>query len=190
MAHKIDQSHWVYYLRDINKFDYFSQYFGDCQDSKVSEQSTLKRSHDQITTQENEKSEQSVKKEMESPEILKLSTGSSAYLGSEKQAKLYSVPNVSSKNIASHITEGSTVLEKSDNVLSSGAQSLQQKLLDRIPAPKGFVCVPVATAQQGMIPSLWQPSISANHETRNAKDVSVVNVGPASLSPSIPMGNV
>lgn len=156
------------------------------------EQSTLKRSHDQITTQENEKSEQSVKKEMESADISKLSTGYSAYLGSEKQAKLYCVSNVSSKNIESHATEGSTVLEKSDNVLSSGAESLRQKLLhvDTIPAPKGFVYVPVATAQQGMISPVWHSSVSATHETRNAKDVSVVNVGPASLSSSIPMGNV
>ena len=155
----------------------------------MSEQLTLKRSHDQITTQENEKSEQSVKKEMESADILKLPTDYSAYLGSEKQAKLYSV---SPKNIESHATEGSTVLEKSDNVLSSGAESLRQKLLrvDTIPAPEGFVYVPVATAQQGMISPVWQSSLSASHETRNAKDVSVVNVGPASLSSSIPMGNV
>ena len=156
----------------------------------MSEQSTLKRSHDQITTQENEKSEQSVKKEMESADIVKFSTGYSAYLGSEKQAKLYSVSNVSSKNIESHATEGSTVLEKSDNVLSSGVQSLRQTLLDTIPAPKGFVYVPVATAQQGMISPVWHSSISATHETRNAKDVSVANMGAASLSPSIPMGNV
>lgn len=156
----------------------------------MSEQSTLKRSHDQITTQENEKSEQSVKKEMESVEILKLSTGSSAYLGSEKQAKLYSVPNVSSKNIASHATEGPTVLEKSDNVLSIGAQSLQQTLSDELPAPKRFVYVPVPTAQQGMMSPVGQSSMSGNHETRNAKDVLVVSMRPASLSPSIPLGNV
>ena len=171
---------YVFLELQVDLIIYFSQEkSGDYQDSKVSEQLTLKRPHDQITAQENEESEWSVKKEMESTDISKVLIGSSAYVGSEKQAKLhvYSMACVSSK-------------EKSDNVLLNGAQSSRQKLLDKIPPSEGFVYVPVATGQQGMISPVWHSSLSSTHEARNAKDLSGANVGPTSLSPSITMGNV
>lgn len=68
----------------MSYFYLFQEERGDClPDSRVSEQSTLKRSHDHITNEENEKPEQSCHMETE------ISGGiSSIYPGSELQSLL------------------------------------------------------------------------------------------------------
>ena len=124
-------------------------------DSKVPEQVTLKRSHDQITSPENEMPEQSLKTGTKSADTSDVLTGF--------QAAIHG-----SSILTGSSAEGSTVLEKSEK-----SQQIR------------CFYVPV-TAPHGMSPVLC-PSISATHDTKNGKDV-VVSI--ASLSQSLPLGNV
>ena len=162
----------------------------------MSEQSTLKRSHDQITNQANEKSEQAMKKETVPEDNAKLPAGKTVYPGTEKQAKMFAAPGFSPKNIASYPSVASgasgastvpTVLEKSDHFHPTEVQLLRQKILDKMSPVQGVVYVPV-TAQHGDLCAVNHQNISAIHDTRNAKDGATA--AASSLTQSIPMGNV
>ena len=161
----------------------------------MSEQSTLKRSHDQITNQANEKSEQAMKKETVPEDNAKLPAGNTVYPGTEKQAKMFAAPGFSPKNIASYpsVASGASgastvpVLEKSDHFHPTEVQLLRQKILDKMSPVQGVVYVPV-TAQHGDLCAVNHQNISAIHDTRNAKDGATA--AASSLTQSIPMGNV
>ena len=150
----------------------------------MSEQLTLKRSHDQITTLENEKSEQASKREAAAENIPKHLTG----FGWEKQAKIFpdssspkyvvSNPDISASPAATETAAvKGTFLDKRGHLHPTEGQLIQQKDLDRVAEMESFVYV---TGH----PSKSVPLIQ---ESRNAEDVHVVP-GAALSSHSMPMG--
>lgn len=107
----------------------------------MSEQSTLKRSHDQIANNENEKSEQSTEMETESAGISSLSSRPNAlYTGSELQSK-FSLDGALFKNITSHPI-----------VIIAGAGP------DEESQAKNLSHIPVTDGQHGMLPPVMSPS--------------------------------
>ena len=139
--------------------------------ARVSEQSTLKRSRNQIGIEENERSEQSTQMETESTGISSLSSRPSAlYTGSELQTKL-PLNSILCKNTSSH----PFVIP-----VTSGPHEES--------SAKSVFYIPV-TGQHGMLPPVLSPSSSANQETRNGIAVPVVFV-EGTTSSSQPIGNV
>ena len=130
----------------------------------MSEQPTLKRSHDQIASKENEKSEQTTQMETESA-----SRPSALYTGSELQTKF----SLNSGLFKSHPI-----------VIPAGAGP------DEESQAKNLFHIPVTDGQHGMLPPVLSPSSSANQEARNAKAVPVHVVFEGTTSSSQHLGSI
>ena len=134
------------------------------------EQSTLKRSHDEVTT--NEKSDSSVSDIVP----VEMPFSHAVFPGSGKQAKFFAIPGNPPKNITGYpiVVSGQTqtALEKSDINLHPTEQLTQQDVLDKLPHMQGYV--------------LCRPNVSTIHSISGARDV--VTMATSSLPQSLPMG--
>ena len=162
------------------------------QNPEVSELSTLKRSHDQISFLENDKSEQALKREAAAENIPELLTSHTAFPGSEKKAKLFAVgasyPNMGLPTGAGGTAAANgTVLEKGDySHQTHEGQFLLDKRLDRFPGVKVYDCV--SSQHASMMSPKSLPNTRTIQEVRTAKDV-ITGAVPAS-SHSLPIGKV
>ncbi|XP_068728212.1 uncharacterized protein [Montipora capricornis] len=163
------------------------------------DESSLKRSYDEITREENEKSEQCMRKEMDLSNASRLFACSSKCLelGQQSTPTLFAVPTVAStsKKVlinsssvgqgATHLSQGSTVLEKSNNFNPPEGPFLVQKL-HQISPMTGCFLVPVSAQQSTFVVSSALPSSESRHQEKsNTTDVSLE---PASLSQTTPLG--
>ncbi|XP_078354207.1 uncharacterized protein LOC144638813 isoform X1 [Oculina patagonica] len=155
------------------------QQHGDQLDIRAPEQTTLKRSHDQIIT--NEQSKQSTSDMV--PEKMQARLP----IGFEKQAEFFAAHGNPLKHITSFpvVVPGQTqtVVQKNDNLPSTEKQSMQEGL-DKLAAMQGFVLV----TSQHMSPPVCRPSISTVHSIPSARDV--VTMATSSLPTAFPMGAI